>query len=178
MSSKSPWEPENRKRFLARLELLGWTHLGQDGHGADLYQMLNVRLAVDDHGVFIFCQDSNGRWRRRFGLADSQVDEMVRHNHDALRPLHGPDGSVWQLDLETADLRQLPGDSAHANKPDGWNLQQEMRYLYQIGLHAPGCQTPHREMLKRYLQAYTEHPRPEPWAEKAAQYAEKLLLAT
>jgi len=49
-SNKQPWDDERRKRFLARLELLGWTHLGQDGHGADLYQMLSVRLAVDDHG--------------------------------------------------------------------------------------------------------------------------------
>ncbi|MDI6854041.1 MAG: hypothetical protein QME75_10630 [Deltaproteobacteria bacterium] len=106
-SLKEPWDDCRRKRFLAVLELYGWTRLGKDRLDVDFYQLGGTRLAVDWHGLFVFTR-ANGRWVRRCGLADNLVDAnvlMTRSN--CLQPLYlNGNSQPYELDLRNGRMKR------------------------------------------------------------------------
>jgi hypothetical protein len=104
---KSEWDNGQRDRFLAFLGRCGWEHLGKDHLGADLFQLGGARLAVDEHGLFVFTIDrENGRWVQRAGLSDNLIDACSYQYWLALWPLYleGEGKKPHELDLRTGEI--------------------------------------------------------------------------
>jgi hypothetical protein len=97
---KSEWDDKPRNRFLDTLRRCGWDHLGQDHLGADLYQLGGARLAVDEHGLFVFLLEN--------GLSDNLIDACGYHHGFSLWSLYldgDGDGPPHELDLRTGEIR-------------------------------------------------------------------------
>lgn len=91
-SKKGPWEEKPRERFLAALAHYGWRYLGQDRLQADIYQLGDTKLAVDQHGAFLYFRNpNNNRWERRCGVSDTIID--------ASRPLKRSN-FIWPICLD------------------------------------------------------------------------------
>lgn len=109
-SIKGPWEERPRERFLAALAHYGWRYLGQDHLQADLFQLGDTKLAVDQYGAFLYFRNPNyNRWERQCGISDTIIDAsyVLRRSHfiwpislDGNRRKNGD----YVLDLRTGEL--------------------------------------------------------------------------
>jgi hypothetical protein len=76
-SIKQPWDPAKREAFETRLSNSGWVPGRYEGvilgRVGTAFEKGDLRLLVDNWGLFVFERDSAGRWHRTRGLADDQI---------------------------------------------------------------------------------------------------------
>jgi len=90
------------------LEHYQWRYVGLDHLKAVLYERGDVRIAIDDYGLFIYIRNDN-RWLRIAGLSNACLESPITSKLHCLWPIwlggyHRQ--TPWQLNLQDGRLVQ------------------------------------------------------------------------
>jgi hypothetical protein len=93
-SAKGLWEGAKRERFESRLMKRGWRLIKPN-----LWQRGDMRLELDDWGLFLFERGLGGKWVRTQGLSDDRIC-----GYKSKGDLVGKFNNGLYLDLELCEL--------------------------------------------------------------------------